>query len=275
MTDKTLQQKQAEYYEDMLNSFHTSLRGDQTLHVVMESDTNPMLNLPFLTDRTSFTLASAVTTNDTTFTATAGHGITVGRWIELAEGSCFTQGIVLDVSVNDITIDRPATNDFTTSAVCQHSSDDISAASGTLASPVIFSIEPLNVPPQAGDITRMMFTFRDDAAMDFTTFASAPVLTNGMVVRVNHGDGTYTNIFNIKDNGDIIEQAFDHDFFVNVGNTIRGFASRNTWDGQDKRGVAIRLDGTLGEKIEVLVQDNVAALLISKIALIAQGHVTS
>lgn len=271
-TTPTLQGKALEFYTKMLNSIESNSRGDEHLHVVLESNIEPMLNLPFLTNRVSFTLSAAFDREETTFSATAGHGISVGDIIEIAEGSGFVQGEVLVVATDDITMDMPATMNFTTAAICQSSSDNIEAANGTLASPVIFSITPLATPLQIGDITRLIFVMEDDSAMDFTTFASALPVTNGFVLRYKLSSGNYINIFNFKSNGEIIEQSFDYNFETNIGNNVRGFTARSTWNGQDKRNTAVRIDGSAFESLELLCQDNVAALLISKIRIIAQGH---
>jgi hypothetical protein len=57
------------------------------------------------------------------------------------------------------------------------------------------------------------------------------------------------------------------------GNTIKGFTSRLTWGGQSKHGVVIRLDGNLGEELQVLIQDDlVTASANTVFNMIAQGH---
>jgi hypothetical protein len=139
--------------------------------------------------------------------------------------------------------------------------------------PAIFSILPLST--QAGDMVRIIMEIRGGAnqAMDFSKFGSDTALTNGCVVRINNGDGTFKNLFNFKSNGDFIEQGFDNAFLEpKGGNTITGFTARVTWGGQSKHGVVIRLDGALGEALEVVVQDDLASTNNTRFHLIAQGH---
>ena len=109
--------------------------------------------------------------------------------------------------------------------------------------------------------------------MDFTTFGSGPALTNGCVLRIKNPDGTFKNLFNFKSNSDFIEQGFDHAFLApKTGNTFTGFTSRVTWGGQSKHGVVIRLDGTLGEELQLIIQDDLIASGNTRFHLTAQGH---
>jgi len=124
--------------------------------------------------------------------------------------------------------------------------------------PVVFSVLPFSA--QSGDMVRMIVEMRDTSPMDFETYGGLPALTNGCVIRVKNGDGTYRNLYNFKSNGDIIEQCFDHDFFLNNGGNVRGFTARLTWGGTSKHGVVIRLDGSLGEALEFIVQDDLSEL---------------
>ena len=112
------------------------------------------------------------------------------------------------------------------------------------------------------------------AVMDFTTFGSDAELLNGCVLRINNGDGTYKNLFNFRSNSDFFEQGFDHSFSTAkaTGNTIAGFTARVTWGGQSRHGVVIRLDGSIGESLELLIQDDLTAGGNTRFHLTAQGH---
>jgi hypothetical protein len=271
----SLQDLMKRYFRTAVESIFTSLKGVSHNTTLIEPNTDPMINVPFLSAATTFTLAAAVDRGDTVFTAVAAHGISVGDIIELAEGQGFTQGEVLVVATNVITIDTPASQDFTAAAVAQHASQKIEAANGSLASPVIFSVLPLASPIQKGEIHRVMIFFEDNSAMDFTTFASAARLTNGCVMRVKNADGDYENLFNFKDNGEIsLQGGNDIIFPEKTGGGGFGAIARISFQGEDKRGVVIELDGAAGEILEIVIQDNIAALNISKFRMVAQGHLT-
>jgi hypothetical protein len=183
----------------------------------------------------------------------------------------FVQARITNVAVNDITLDQPLNTDYTTSDVAIISTGNM-LVNASLASPSLFTILPL--PTQEGDIVRAVLDIRGTGEMDFSSFGSDAALTNGCVVRIKQADGNFRNLFNFKSNGDFIRQSFDHAFLQpKQGNTIKGFTSRITWGGQSKHGVVIRLDGNLGEELQVLIQDDlVTASANTVFNMIAQGH---
>lgn len=251
----------------------TSNRNSRGLSVFVQDQTTRSLSVPFLKERSSTTLASDTVADgiNRDVELSPGHGALVGDILELADtstGSLFMQSQITAVNVNTITLDQPINRVYTAAgSVVVLSNDDMNV--NGLVTPQVFSILPL--PNQAGDMVRIIFEMRDDADMDFTTFGGLASLANGCVLRVNNGDGTYRNLFNIKNNGDIIEQCFDYSFLQpKQGGTIKGFSARLTWGGQSKHGVVIRLDGTKGEALEVVVQDDLTGL--TRFHVTAQGH---
>ena len=242
----------------------TSARGGRSVAVTLQDQTTGVLDLPFLQDANAISLAADTVVGSRNITLTAGHGLTTvanaGDVIELADnadGSFFTQCEIVTVTADVILLDCPVNRIYTTAASTISHSIKSMNVDGSVT-PQIFTVKPLST--QAGDITRIICEIRDNAAMDFETFGALPALTNGVAVRVNNGDGTYRNVFNFKSNGDIILMCFDHNFAVNNGGGTRGFTSRITFAGQSKHGVAIRLDGALGEELEMVIQDDLTGL---------------
>lgn len=243
-------------------------RGGFSHPVILQDQTTGVLPLPFLRNLgTVISLAADTVVNVNTITLTAGHGLTTGanagQYIEIASdtnGSHFMQSQIVTVTINTILLDSPVPRVFTPGgSTLVHSSRSMNV-DGSIT-PVVFAIEPL--PIQSGDITRTICDIRDNVAMDFETFGGLAALTNGLVLRVNNGDGTYRILYNFKSNGDIIGHCFDNNFATNNGGGTRGFTSRLTWASQGKYGVAIRLDGAVGtgEKLEWVVQDDLTGLL--------------
>lgn len=257
------------------DSFETSDRGNTALKTFVQDQTSPVLTVPFLLGRAALTLALDTVLESRTITLTAGHGVVDGEIIELADTSVMrfmqAQVIVGGVAGDVITLDQPVNRVYTVAgSVVQASSNDI-LVDGSGA-PVIFSVLPL--PNQVGDMVRIILEMRgtNNGAMDFTTFGSAAALLNGCVLRIKNSDGTFTNLFNFKSNSDFIEQAFDHDFLEpKGGNTKTGFVTRLTWGGQSKHGVVIRLDGSIGEELQLVVQDDLT-VGNTRLHLTAQGH---
>lgn len=120
------------------------------------------------------------------------------------------------------------------------------------------------------DITRIIFeitTTGDPEYPDFGDITNG--LTKGVVLRKTGSTGTY-NIFNLKQNSDIVLLSYETEFLsatLPVG--TNGIVCRYTFSGQDKHGVAIRL--STDEALELIIQDDLSTLLSFR--MIAQGHI--
>jgi hypothetical protein len=239
----------------------TSDRGGVSLPVTLQDQTTDMLDLLFLqTIADGLTLASVTDTDLRTMTLTAGHGLSTaanaGHIIELgiAATGRFTQAEILDVTGDVITVDRQIGQAFPTATTLVSVGNPNMAVVDGSSTPVIFTIKPL--PGQSGDITRIMMASQSSNASDISTFGGAGALTVGLTLRVKRADGTFKNLFNYKSNFDLILHGFDVEpFDPRGGNTINGYAGRTTFAGQDKHGVAVRLDGDFFEELQVVVNE--------------------
>lgn len=261
------------YDTRMSDSFETSDRGNTALKAFIQDQTSPVLTVPLLLGRAALTLTADTVIDSRDINVLSGHGVTVGEIIELADASSmkFMQAAATSTTATTITLDQPVNRIYTiTGSIVQASSKEL-LVDGSVT-PIIFSVLPL--PNQVGDMVRVILEIRgtNNGAMDFTTFGSAPELTNGCVLRVKNSDGTFKNEFNFKSNSDFMQQGFDHEFLEpKGGNTQTGFVSRLTWGGQSKHGVVIRLDGSLGEELQLLIQDDLT-VGNTRFHLTAQGH---
>jgi len=249
----------------------TTDRGSRGLSVYVQDQTSSPLSLQFLTDRAFVSLAVDTIVDDIEVTLSAGHGVIAGSVLELFETgtSNFIQANVLAVNVNVITIDQPINRIYTVAGTTALKASGDMLVDGSVT-PKVFSVKPLS--GQSGDVVRVLFGITGTGAMDFETFGSDPILTNGCVLRIANSDGTYKNLFNFKANGGLIIQGFDYSFLQNTANNSRGFNSRVTWGGQSKHGVVIRLDGDLGEELQVVIQDNLTGGDNTNFQIQAQGH---
>lgn len=255
--------------DDFIRSFETSEEGTTALGVFIQDQTTPNINLILDNNVNAVTLASDTALDSTTITLIGGHGVLVGESIVLQEGDNVSQFEVLIVVSDTITLDSPIDHIYTAAGTAGQRTTTNMSVVGTLASPVIFSIKP--ILGQRWDITRVIFVIESTANnMDFTGFGSISALTNGCVLRKKNGDRQ--NIFNWKSNGDIIHRAFDHEFEGKTGGGGSGFVVRTSFAGQGKQGVTIRLDGDINEEIQVLIQDDLSSMQLTKIFMIAQGH---
>ena len=67
--------------------------------------------------------------------------------------------------------------------------------------------------------------------------------------------------------------SFDGMFQSKSGGGEHAFVGRSTWGGQSKRGVVLRVDGNLGEEVQLVIQDDLTGL--TDFLMVAQGHTTA
>ena len=151
--------------------------------------------------------------------------------------------------------------------------DQVSAGSVNMnvdgsVTPKIFRIRaPDPGIPVIGDITRIILIMETTTAPEWNLFGDRAVLANGIVLRKT--DGSYQNIFTVKDNSEFAAIMYDLDFLDFTRFASYGVKGRLTFAGQNKIGVAIRLD--IGEDLELIIQDDLTSLI--KFTVLAEGHV--
>jgi hypothetical protein len=253
---------------EFLRSFETSDRGVTALGVFVQDQTTQPIDVWFTENQGTVTTANAVLQGGNQVDLLPGHGAVIGYVIEARTAENYVQSEIINVVGDTITVNIPWSRDFPAGVVLDLGNPDMNVP-GTVLAPRIFSIQPS--PLQKIDVTRIIFVIEDATAMDFSTFGGLAALTTGCVVRYKNSDGTFTNLFNWRTNGELIERSFDHTFQSKIGGGDFGFVARSTWAGSSKRGVAIRLDGANLEELEIVVQDDLTGL--TKFKTISQGHV--
>jgi hypothetical protein len=184
------------------------------------------------------------------------------------DGSFYRGGIISIVSDTSVTVDSPSD----AALIVLNSSvivatDELTSANGTLANPIIYTVAGAGAGTDVEiDITRIMGIIQDDDAMDDSLFGGKAALVNGIVLR--HNNGTMTNLWNVKSNGDIALICFDANYHeTGPAASKYSLRYRNTYAGQDKHGVTLRL--CPGDVLEILVQDT---MLNESFKMMAQGH---
>jgi hypothetical protein len=201
--------------------------------------------------------------DDTTLMVAGGVLVVVNP-----DGNFYRGGIVSFVSDTSVTVDVPVDTAMTVlnSSVIV-ATDELTSANGTLANPIVYTVAGAGAGTDVEiDITRIMGILQDDDLMDDSLFGGKAALTNGIVLR--HNNGIITNLWNIKSNGDAALICFDANYHA-TGPAAKeySFRFRNTYAGQDKHGVTLRLDP--GGVLEILVQDT---MLNESFKMMAQGH---
>lgn len=237
--------------------------------VNIQDQHTPIVSSHFHVSSAAFTLADTLSIGDTSFTAVAGHGITVGDLIYFKEDGRRTELECTVVDTNVITLDGPLDYGYTTDASATRGDHDL-AVTGSLATPVVYHVTP--PPGVRWDIVKLKLFISDETAMDDGKFGGMLRLANG--VQLRQRNGSYYNIFNFKSNGDIAEH-FDVPLVYSDKAPAGeyGLRAQRTLGGPSGTGVTIRVDGDTNDEMQILVQDDLTDLL--HFHIVAQGHVVT
>lgn len=213
----------------------------------------------------SLELAIDAVIDQYTVTVVDGSSVVNGTYICIQEGTRALQAKVLSGGgTNTLTLDTPLDYAFTTAATIANRSPEMNV-NGSVT-PVVFRLAPI-----AGvkwDVTRIIGSMTHSAAPNDGLFGGIDALTRGIVVRKS--DGIHHTIFNAKTNGEMKERMYDVQYASAPPTGLEGTSFRRTFAGQDKNGVTIRLDGDLGESLEIIIQDDLSTL--ASFRVVAQGH---
>jgi hypothetical protein len=232
------------------------------LDVLLGDQTSPFGSLPAFLHKTDQALTTEAVIDTYTFDVAGGHDIIVGDFLVLKSAPYSNSGYVVNVAVNTITMDSPFPRTFPIGSIVEHGSTD-AALNGSVTRQI------LSVSPPAGvqwDITKISILIVDDAPMDVTLFGGIAALLSGIVIRKKNT--IHQNMFNFKSNGDIVLTTSHYAFDQKAPAGKYSFAAEIHLSGQAEFGVAVRLDGDLGDEIELIIQDDLTALD----SLIVQGH---
>jgi len=216
---------------------------------------------------TSTTLAIAASALDRVINVVSATGITAGVTLQINGGTSepvfFT---VISVATLAVTLDRQidvAHAIGTTVAVAPIDMDVV----GSAGTPVVFSIGPPS--GEVWHITRFLIAMAHSSAGDLGLFGDIAALTNGVVVRT-YLNSVYRTLTNWKTNADMSSDMYDVSFDTRSGGG-GSYGTSGRWS-IDRTAAAIALDGTNGDKIQVVIQDDVSSLDFFRIK--AQGHVS-
>lgn len=209
-------------------------------------------------------IASPVSVDDKVVNVEAGHSIVAGNILNIREGGNFTQLEVVSVSVNAITVDSPLDKNYSVNASVIVGNKNMNVDGSV--TPVVFCIKA--PPDKKYDITRFTFAGTDDTAMDDSKFCGISALTNGLAFR--KCNGAIKNLLNIKTNGDWALAAYDREYPEKVPAGVYAISVRKTYAGQEKSGVALRMDGSKDENLSFVIQDDLTG--ITSIYAKAHGH---
>ena len=219
------------------------------------------------TTATSNTLSVATTGGGTEYQITLNDatGFSANDYIKIGTSER-TFAKIISIATNTLTLDRRIDYANAIGTTVTKVIIDMSSQSGSMASPQTYEIAPES--GEVWHITKLLFSMTYGSAGDLGLFGNITALTNGVVFRCKVS-GQYSTFSLWRDNSDIKEDMFDLEFYSRSG---AGATHGNTGQGKFKEaGAVVRLDGTQGDKIEVVIQDDITAL--SSFGMKLQGHI--
>lgn len=250
-------------WSDLADVFHASFTDrfglEHGLCVYVKQSTSDPISEPFASEPQTFTLASATTPDINTFSVEPDSGIVTGDIITLIDeptGDQMTATALLNVA-DIVTVDSPIIRSFDPQNTTALRSSDSLLVDGS-ANNVIMSVKPI-----IGDqlnISSVTIEIESPTNFGFSSFGALAKLTNGIVLRVNKGDGSYTNLINVKSVLDLILNSSYNEFFKGpgVGGTKEAFVADINFGGLNSETLNVRLDSNKNESLELVIQDNIS-----------------
>jgi hypothetical protein len=218
------------------------------------------------------TLYANTTLGDRGLNIVDDTSVAIGWMIELYEDGNVFQALVTGVTPgageDALTLDSPLPFAFTIAGATGRVGIRNAAVDGSTTD-VPFTI----VPPTGHiwDITNLMTYIHDQTAMDSSLFGGLAALTTGVVYRVYRSATVYEHIDNIKSNEEFFEHGWEVDYPPNMLTSHYAIRAYKRWGNEMESGSMLRLNGTKGEYLEILITDDIDALDLVK--LVAHGYI--
>jgi len=205
---------------------------------------------------------------DTSVTVVDASGLSVGNYLQLENGVLETTfPIITAIVTNTITLDRPLNIAFPIGATVEKILVDMSVV-GSLASPQSFKLSPDS--DELWHIMSFIISSTFNTAADDSLFGNLPALTNGIILRgYSAAADQYRTFTNWKTNSDIKLDMYDVPYTDKAGSGLFGLNGNGAI--YLRTGATPTLDGTAGDYLEVLIQDDLSTL--NTLKLKGQGHI--
>lgn len=225
-----------------------------------------------LSDGEAITLYANTTLGDRGMNIVTGTAVATGHMVELFEDGNVFQALVTnvaaDVGFDTLTIDCPLPFAFTIAGATGRVGIRNAAVDGSDPN-VPFTIEP--PANHIWDITRLHFYILDQTAMASNLFGGIAALTHGVVVRVYRSATVYEHLAVFHNNMEFFYKNWYSSWGSNMEEGYYALVSDMIFGNEQQDGAMIRLDGNLGEYLEVLVSDDLEDLDLMK--MYAHGYI--
>lgn len=243
------------------NGLELEMFADGSVPVRNVPQSTPTIILPFVFQVGSTTLAVTAVINTYTVTVTSAVGLVIGQHFRIVDdiNDKFYFGEIISILGVVITMDTQL--DFAYEAGSEVTFSNKNMNVDGSVTPVIFKARTGNLSiPSFVNITRIIFTCLTDGPVNLLLFGDLPKLTRGISMRIVRPT-TQTNIFNLKNNEEIVNIAFDFTVFqgINPAQGVDGFTSRLTFGGESKMGTVIKM--AQDDNLEFIIQDDLTGLI--------------
>lgn len=238
-----------------------------SLPVILQDQHTDPADFYFTKSIADTTLSTVAVVDNTYVTVANVTGASAGKALTIfGTNSRVLQAVIISVNGNNININVPVDKAYPSGSKVEFGDWNMNVDGSTTR-------QVFKMCPPAGvkwDIAQVIFTIQDDAAMDDGKFGGITYLTNGLVLRKT--DGIKKNVFVVSSNGGFAERGCIIRYSDKAPAGSYGFTAQKKFGGQDNSGVVIRLDGSLNDCLEVIIQDNLTGL--QKLSVTCQGHIT-
>jgi hypothetical protein len=175
---------------------------------------------------------------------------------------------IFSINSDTLTVDVPLENTYTASAEVRKVEIDLSLANGTITTPVIYEIAP--PVSDVFHITETKLYIEDGPQPGIELYGGIPELAAPIVFRFETTLSGNRDILKLRSNGDMKEYFGppNVEFIPKIGGG--DYATIGHWRLEEQTASIIRLDGSVGDKLKIIIQDDLTALTWHE--LVVLGH---
>jgi len=246
-----------------INERHTE--PDGALRVQLQDPNTEIFDAFLVQELGMSKLAAPAVVNTRTITLEVGHGFVVGNVIYI---NGLYKARVLSVATNVLTVNQPLNQSFPADTLVYRMSSAMNV-NGSVT-PKIFRVAP--PPGYSFDLYSLRLNLRSTADMDDSKFGGIPALTNGLMFRVKKSNEAYNNLFSVRINSEFQLRCEEVVYETKAPAGEYGLTTEYSFI---KKGVAVRLNGNIGQALEVIVFDDLSVSGITFLSCVTRGHIVS
>lgn len=244
-----------------INGLHTEIDG--AVRVQIQDPHTDIFDAYLVNEISTSKLASDALVNTRSIELESGHGFVVDDVIYI---NGLYKARVITVNTNTITVNQPLNKTFLAQNVVVRATSNMRVDGS--ATQKIFKIQP--PLGTAFDIYSMKINMRSTADMDDSKFGGITALTNGLMFRVKKSNSLYNNLFSARINSEFQLRCEEVIYETKAPAGEYGMTAEYSFV---KKGVAVRLDGDIGQALEAIVYDNLSVAGMTYLACVAKGHI--